>query len=320
MIKAIVGTSGNLQATVTVGEKLILPTLQNKSIKPTTTNQEVVFDIGYDGLGIVEVLGVDASIDENIKSQYIMQGVNILGVKGSLEAENIPLLYFYNGNTLCREASKEVAEFILKHLGGFVYSSAGMREFFYKSGIGPVEINRDYDFSNVKDFSYFFSDCKNLTRFSGTGKFKMSSCTTLAYLFRSSAVEYIDFSVFDISTCTSPISFSWSFNQCSNLKELVNLDITLGTNVNTSFLNGCVLLEKLSFKEGSQICSTVEADHTLVLTYCSKLTDAAVYEMLSSLGVNTTGYIRTIEFARSVYAGLSENTKSLAESKGYTLK
>lgn len=61
------------------------PTLQNKSVTPTTSAQTVSADSGYDGLGIVSVAGVTSSIDPNIVSGNIKKDVNILGVTGTFE-------------------------------------------------------------------------------------------------------------------------------------------------------------------------------------------------------------------------------------------
>ena len=60
-------------------------TLQEKTITPTTTQQEVIPDSDYNGLGKVIVNAVDSSIDENIKSSNIKKDITILGVEGTLE-------------------------------------------------------------------------------------------------------------------------------------------------------------------------------------------------------------------------------------------
>ena len=59
--------------------------LQDKTITPTTTEQFITADEGYDGLGTVTVEAVTASIDENITAENIKKDVEILGVTGSYE-------------------------------------------------------------------------------------------------------------------------------------------------------------------------------------------------------------------------------------------
>ena len=60
-------------------------TLQDKTIVPTTEEQVVTADEGYDGLGTVTVEAVTASIDENIVAENIKKDVEILGVTSSYE-------------------------------------------------------------------------------------------------------------------------------------------------------------------------------------------------------------------------------------------
>lgn len=64
------------------------PTLQNKTVTPTTSEQTVSAGEGYDGLGTVTVNAVTAAIDENITEANIKSGVTILGVTGTYEGES----------------------------------------------------------------------------------------------------------------------------------------------------------------------------------------------------------------------------------------
>lgn len=61
------------------------PTLENKSVTPTTAEQTITAGEGYDGLGTVTVNAVTAAIDENIVAGNIKSGVTILGVTGSYD-------------------------------------------------------------------------------------------------------------------------------------------------------------------------------------------------------------------------------------------
>lgn len=63
------------------------PTLQNKTVTPTTSKQTITADEGKDGLGTVTVNAVTAAIDENITAANIKSGVTILGVTGSYSGE-----------------------------------------------------------------------------------------------------------------------------------------------------------------------------------------------------------------------------------------
>ena len=63
------------------------PKLQNKTVTPTTSQQEITCGSSYDGLGTVTVKAVTATIDSNITAENIKSGVTILGVEGTYEGE-----------------------------------------------------------------------------------------------------------------------------------------------------------------------------------------------------------------------------------------
>lgn len=73
--KTILGVTGNLEADKPD---------QQKTVNPTTSQQSVVADSGYE-LAKVTINPVTSSIDSNIKSDNIKKGVSILGVTGTLE-------------------------------------------------------------------------------------------------------------------------------------------------------------------------------------------------------------------------------------------
>lgn len=78
---------GDAIAAIAANASAILPapTLQNKTVTPTTSKQTIKADTGKDGLGTVTVNAVTAAIDENIVAGNIKSGVTILGVTGSYD-------------------------------------------------------------------------------------------------------------------------------------------------------------------------------------------------------------------------------------------
>lgn len=61
------------------------PSLQDKTVTPTTSSQTITAGDQYDGLGTVTVSAVTAAIDENIVAGNIKDGVTILGVTGTYD-------------------------------------------------------------------------------------------------------------------------------------------------------------------------------------------------------------------------------------------
>ena len=82
---AIINPEAIANIAAVVGNIAPEPTLENKTITPTTSQQTVTAGEGYDGLGTVTVNAVTAAIDENIVAGNIKSGVAILGVTGSYD-------------------------------------------------------------------------------------------------------------------------------------------------------------------------------------------------------------------------------------------
>lgn len=66
-----------------IGNISTTPSLQSKPATPSTSQQIITADNGYDGLSQVTVSAVTSSIDADIVAGNIKSGVNILGVTGS---------------------------------------------------------------------------------------------------------------------------------------------------------------------------------------------------------------------------------------------
>jgi len=90
MSKVIIDSNGRpfMDANGKVLSIDIQPRLQSKNATPSTSQQTISPDSGYDGLSGVTVGAVSAAIDQNIVPGNIKQGVSILGVAGTLSAGN----------------------------------------------------------------------------------------------------------------------------------------------------------------------------------------------------------------------------------------
>lgn len=85
-------TSGNIKKNVTIlgvtgdfdPQPIIQPTV---TVTPTTLNQSVTPDTGYDGLGRVDINAVTSAIDPNILAENIKKNIDILGVTGTYDPQ-----------------------------------------------------------------------------------------------------------------------------------------------------------------------------------------------------------------------------------------
>lgn len=76
---------GGKKMTTDLVVESVAPSLQTKTVTPTTSAQTVSADSGYEGLSKVTISAVTSSIDSDIKAENIKSGVDILGVTGTLE-------------------------------------------------------------------------------------------------------------------------------------------------------------------------------------------------------------------------------------------
>lgn len=85
-------TADNIRRGVTIlgvqGTYAPKPSMENKTITPTTYDQVIKPDSGYGYMDQVTVKGVTSSVDLEIKPENIRTGVNILGVEGTLQPLN----------------------------------------------------------------------------------------------------------------------------------------------------------------------------------------------------------------------------------------
>ena len=71
----------------TVAQAALNPSLQDKTVTPSTSKQTIKCTSAYYGLGTVTVNAVTAAIDNNITAGNIKSGVTILGVEGTYTGE-----------------------------------------------------------------------------------------------------------------------------------------------------------------------------------------------------------------------------------------
>lgn len=179
-------------------------TLQDKTITPTVEEQIVFPDDDYNGLNKVTINAVTNEIDENIKSENIKNGVDILGVTGNFVGSKYAPYYISFMNFEGTDLSYEI---------------------------------ENLDTRNINSMSSMFNYCTAMTSIN-LKNFVKSNTTDLNNMFsNSSKLKSINMEGWDVSNVTK---ISGMFNNCSALTNLDISNLKFGkiTTI-TSFLNGC---------------------------------------------------------------------------------
>ena len=145
--------------------EVVLGKMQEKTVKPKTTFQEILPDKNYDGLSKVNVEAVTNDIDENIKSENIKKDVSILGVQGNIEELKGTKLEITKNGTYTPEepynaftevdvnVSADVSEYFGNTLVFGHTSSSALNRIIKK--VPPLSIDRP-------DSNYLFYNCTSL--------------------------------------------------------------------------------------------------------------------------------------------------------------
>lgn len=87
----------------------------------------------------------------------------------------------------------------------------------YGTSITEFDVSK-WETSNIKDMSYMFYGCSNLTSIIGIENLVSNTVTNISYMFHScTSLEYLDLSNWDISNITS-LTFL-----CYNCKSLTDI-------------------------------------------------------------------------------------------------
>ena len=185
-------------------------TLQDKTITPTVEEQIVFPDDNYNGLNKVTVNAVTNEIDENIKSENIKNGVDILGVTGN-----------YVGS-----------KYAPRYISFYDYSGTDL----------DYEI-ANLDTSNVTNMNYMFSSCDRLANLD-LSSFNTSNVTNMISMFNDCVkLTTLDLTNFDTSKVTSMGNMFYNCQKLTTL-DLTNFDTSKVTNMGSMF-NNCLSLTTL---------------------------------------------------------------------------
>ena len=226
-------------------------TLQDKKITPTIEEQIVFSDDNYNGLNKVTVNAVTNEIDENIISENIKNGVDILGVTGNYVGGKYAPRYISFQNYKGTELDSELANLDTSNM-------TSMYRLFYQCGQLKRADLSDKNTSNVTTMGSMFYACQMLTN--------------------------LDLSNFDTSNVTT---MGYMFYKCQMLSNIPKLNASNVTNVN-DFVNNCLALKDFGGLEnlGQAYSTTASANNSsykLGLSRSLQLTEQSLINVLTNL-------------------------------------
>lgn len=306
------------------------PSLQTKSVNPTTSQQVVEPDTGYDGLSAVTVGAVTSSIDSNIQAGNIKSGVNILGVNGTYTGGGSN----YQQKTVTPSASQQVvsadsgydalsqvtvngssnlvAGNIKKDVE--IFGVTGTLEGGSGVTLNPHPTSLAYagtgDTNSNSHSDILPTDCSWATAVDLTN---LSASNGFRYVFyNNTTISSLDLSNWNFENITDA---RYAFNGCSNLVTILGtLKLDKCTGYNNMFA-GCTSLVGCPITNFGFGVTT----NTLTLDLsASAVLDAA--SMITAMGVNNSGKTRILKLNATVLAGLSSDITALAASKNITLQ
>ena len=252
-------------------------TLQDKTITPTVEEQIVFPDDNYNGLNKVTINAVTNEIDENIKSENIKKGVDILGVTGNYVGNKYAPKYISFATYKGTELDYEIANLDTSNI-------TVMNEMFRDCTQLTTLNLSSFDTSKVTGMYTMFRNCTSLTHLDLSG-FDTSKVTSMYAMFDNCQIlTTLNLTVFDTSKVTNMHSM---FYYCRKLSNIPKLNASNAINVYNVFYE-CRLLTDLGGLEnlGQAYLTTQSANYSyykLDLSQSGRLTEQSLINVLNNL-------------------------------------
>ena len=302
--------------------EVVLGKMQEKTIIPKTTFQEVLPDKNYDGLSKVNVEAVTNEIDENIKSENIKKDVSILGVQGNVEELKGTKLEITTNGTYTPEepynaytevsanVSADVSDYFTETISSgdsttpgwfktikkfpiFGVSGTSASHMFYNC---PLETITVPDTSNVTNMANMFNRALKLKSINVP---QMSKVTNCYQMFNDCS----NIQIINLGDTSKVTNMSSMFMSCKKLESITGLDTSSCTNFTRTFATCKALttLPKLNASSANKLSQ--------MFISCNALTTLGGFENLGQ------AYLTTSSANYDYYTlDLSSHTKLTHES------
>lgn len=262
--------------------------LQNKEVNPSTAEQIVIADKEYDGLNQVNVKAVDNTIDENIKPENIIKGVEILGVQGNYDTKyNLEVPPIKSGTLSANITS--IKSISLKNLDanltGFFMGLSSLTEIPY------FECNSGY-------MQNFCSGCSSLIEFPSINTSRNSSF----YNFFAGCKALKTIRKINMENATILGNFALVSTELENIEGFENL--------------GKAFTKKEANFYGLDLSSSTKLTHDSLMNVINNLYDLNLSYNVSSGG---TLYTQSLQIGETNIAKLTAEEIAIATSKGFNV-
>lgn len=262
--------------------------LQNKEVNPSTAEQIVIADKEYDGLNQVNVKAVDNTIDENIKPENIIKGVEILGVQGNYDTKyNVEVPPIKSGTLSANITS--IKSISLKNLDtnltGFFMGLSSLTEIPY------FECNSGY-------MQNFCSGCSSLIEFPSINTSRNSSF----YNFFAGCKALKTIRKINMENATILGNFALVSTELENIEGFENL--------------GKAFTKKEANFYGLDLSNSTKLTHDSLMNVINNLYDLNLSYNVSSGG---TLYTQSLQIGETNIAKLTAEEIAIATSKGFNV-
>ena len=231
-------------------------------VKPTTTDQRITPTAGH-AFGGGTVRAVTSEIDNNIKPENIRNGVNILGVEGTIEVEPD---YHYMDGTIDKEGLKAIGwtdEDVLTYKQNIpphyvweddLYKVSDENKALYlldDPNPSSYKSNPNIEYVPNKNMESYFAKASGfygMNYIKGIPFYDTSKVTSMSDMFRGCS-NLITIPRLDTSKVTNT---SYMFQGCSKLSSIPLLNISNVTNMNNMF-DSCSNLASIPLLDTSNV-------------------------------------------------------------------